>query len=449
MTDHDGGTRLTHVDASGAARMVDVAPKDVSARVAVAAGRLRVSPEVIGLLRGGGVPKGDALAVARIAGIMATKRVPDLIPLCHPIALAGVTVELTVADDGVDLMAQVRAADRTGVEMEALTAVAVAGLALHDMVKAVDPAAVLTDVRLLTKTGGRSGDWRRPDDPLRTDEPRRADEPSRTDEPRRPDEPRRTVGAPPVTAPAPAHRPLPGPAPDLPTGARARVVTVSDRAAAGVYPDRSGPLAAATLADLGFAVDEVVVVPDERETIADSVRRAVADGVELVVTTGGTGLAARDVTPEATRTVLDREVPGLTEALRSAGARAVPTAVLSRGLAGVRGRALVVNLPGSTGGVRDGLAVLGPVVGHALAQLRGETGHGHRHGSAPGPDGRGPDGSGGQGSGHGGSGPDGHGSGHGGHGAHGHGRPGQDGPGQDGPGQDGPGQGGPGVDGRM
>ena len=161
-----------------------------------------------------------------------------------------------------------------------------------------------------------------------------------------------------------------GPAP-VPAGARASVVTVSDRAAVGAYEDRSGPLLAGGLAELGFAVDGPVVVPDDRERIVAALRAALAGGADLVVTTGGTGLSPRDVTPEATAEVLDRDVPGLAEALRAAGRDKVPTAVLSRGLAGTVGRALVVNLPGSTGGVRDGLGVLGSVVGHALDQLRG------------------------------------------------------------------------------
>jgi cyclic pyranopterin phosphate synthase len=153
--------RLTHVDDAGAARMVDVSGKDVTVRTATATGRVLVSPEVVALLRGKGVPKGDALAVARIAGIQAAKRTPDLIPLCHPIAIHAVEVDLEVTDDAVLVRAVVRTADRTGVEMEALTSVAVAGLALIDMVKAVDPAAVISDVRVEEKTGGRSGRWRR------------------------------------------------------------------------------------------------------------------------------------------------------------------------------------------------------------------------------------------------------------------------------------------------
>jgi cyclic pyranopterin phosphate synthase len=153
--------RLTHVDESGAARMVDVSDKEMTARAATATGRVLVSPRVVELLRGDGVPKGDALAVARLAGIMGAKQTPALIPLCHPLAISGVTVELAVTDESVDITATVRTTDRTGVEMEALTAVSVAALTVVDMVKAVDKAAVITDVRVESKSGGRSGDWSR------------------------------------------------------------------------------------------------------------------------------------------------------------------------------------------------------------------------------------------------------------------------------------------------
>lgn len=153
--------RLTHVDETGAARMVDVTGKDVTARTATASGRVDLSPDVVALLRGEGVPKGDALAVARIAGILGAKRTPDLVPLCHPIALSGVTVDLVVDDAGVAVTATARTADRTGVEMEALTAVSVACLTLVDMCKAVDKRAVIGGIRVESKTGGRSGTWTR------------------------------------------------------------------------------------------------------------------------------------------------------------------------------------------------------------------------------------------------------------------------------------------------
>ncbi|HSP39360.1 MAG TPA: bifunctional molybdenum cofactor biosynthesis protein MoaC/MoaB [Frankiaceae bacterium] len=328
--------------------MVDVADKVVTARTATARGRLTVSPEVIGLLRGAGVPKGDALGVARIAGILGAKKVPDLIPLCHPIALAGVRVDLVVGDDAVEITAVTKTADRTGVEMEALTAVAVAGLALHDMVKAVDPAAVLSDVRVVEKTGGKTGVWRR------------AAETAETAELSQPVQPMQPVAE-------------PG---RLPPGARAQVIAISDRAFAGTYPDRGGPLLSELLSELGFAVGDVVLVPDEADAVVDALRAAVADGIDLVVTTGGTGFSPRDVTPEATRQVIEREAPGLAETLRAADRDRIPTSILSRGLAGTAGRSILVNLPGSTGGVRDGVRVLAPVLGHAVAQVRGGGEHG-------------------------------------------------------------------------
>jgi len=153
--------RLTHVDDSGAARMVDVSEKQATRRTASASGRVLVSPEVVALLRGEGVPKGDALAVARVAGIMGAKQTPALVPLCHPLSISNASVDLEVSDEAVEIRATVETTDRTGVEMEALTAVSVAALTVVDMVKAVDKAAVISDVRVESKSGGRSGEWTR------------------------------------------------------------------------------------------------------------------------------------------------------------------------------------------------------------------------------------------------------------------------------------------------
>ena len=309
--------RLTHLDEAGRARMVDVSAKDVTVRTATASGRVLLSAEAVAALRDGTVPKGDALAVARIAGIAGAKRTPDLIPLCHPLAIHGVTVDLEVSDSGVEITAQVRTADRTGVEMEALTSVSVAALTLIDMIKAVDKSAVITDVRLEAKDGGRS----------------------------------RRLAAGMIKAIA---------------------ITVSNRAAAGVYPDRSGPVLMELLRSAGCdVVDGPLVIPDG-EAVEQVLRDSVTAGYDVAVTTGGTGLTPTDLTPEMTRRVLDREIPGIAEALRTAGAAAgIPSAILSRGLAGVAGRTLIVNLPGSSGGVRDGMSVLRPILVHAVDQIRG------------------------------------------------------------------------------
>ena len=157
----------------------------------------------------------------------------------------------------------------------------------------------------------------------------------------------------------------------LPGGARAVVFTASNRASAGVYEDRSGQALAAGLRDLGFEVDGPHVCPDDVDQLAEVLQEAVAAGADVVLTTGGTGLSPTDVTPEATRTVIEREAPGIADAVRRYGEPKVPTSVLSRGLAGTVARTLIVNLPGSTGGVRDGLAVLGPLLPHVVSQLRG------------------------------------------------------------------------------
>ena len=159
--------------------------------------------------------------------------------------------------------------------------------------------------------------------------------------------------------------------PDLPADARARVVTVSDRSHGGLRHDESGPLLSSLLTELGFVEADVVVVPDEIAEIESALRSGIADGIDVVATTGGTGFAPRDVTPEATRRVLEREAPGLAEALRMFNRDKVPTTILSRAVAGVAGATIIVNLPGSPSGVRDGVGVLEPVIGHAVTQLRG------------------------------------------------------------------------------
>ena len=167
----------------------------------------------------------------------------------------------------------------------------------------------------------------------------------------------------------------------VPADARAAVITASNRSSRGERTDTSGHLLADRLRELGFAVGDVTVVPDDVPLIQDALRTALGSGADLVVTTGGTGVTPTDVTPEATRPLLEREVPGIAEAIRQASRDRVPTSILSRGLAGTVGPALVVNLPGSPGGVKDGIAVLGPILGHVLSQLRGGD---HVPGGGPG-----------------------------------------------------------------
>lgn len=336
---------LSHLDADGRARMVDVSGKTASVRRAVASGRYRTRADVIALLRDDALPKADVLTTARLAGIGGAKRTSELIPLCHPLPLDAVTVDLELEADSVVITATATTTGRTGVEMEALTAVAVAGLTLHDMVKAVDPAGVLGEIRLLEKTGGVRGPWTRD----------------------------RVAGAAAAPAPAPAidaAEPTTS-APGRPAvRPRTGIVLVSStRAASGERPDETGPVIAAWLGGHGIAADAVVVVPDAE--VAEALRSALASAPAVIITTGGTGPSPSDRTPEAVAAVLDVELPGIAEAIRARGRDAVPTAALSRGLAGIARGTVIVTLPGSRGGVRDGLAVLDDLLPHLLDQLAG------------------------------------------------------------------------------
>ncbi|MGT2425109.1 bifunctional molybdenum cofactor biosynthesis protein MoaC/MoaB [Amnibacterium kyonggiense] len=328
---------LTHLDDDGRARMVDVGAKPETRREALARGRMVTTAEVVGLLVADGLPKADALATARIAGIAGAKRTSDLIPLCHPLPIDAVTVELRPSGDAVVIEARVSTTGRTGVEMEALTAVTIAGLTLHDMVKAVDPGATLTDVQLVEKTGGKHGRWTR-------DQVRAIAE-----------SPRRGGG---------------------------RVLVVSTGAAAGAREDTTGARIVAWLREQGLETPDAAVVADA--DVAAGLRTAVVDGPDVLITTGGTGPSPTDRTPEATAALLDRPLPGVAEALRARAG--TPTAALGRGVAGLANGTIVVNLPGSTGGVDDGLTVLADLLPHLRHQIRGEADHDHgAHQSTPHP----------------------------------------------------------------
>ncbi|MFF3225273.1 bifunctional molybdenum cofactor biosynthesis protein MoaC/MoaB [Nocardia suismassiliense] len=349
-------SELSHVDGEGRARMIDVSAKSDTTRIAVAAGELLTTAEVVALVRADDMPKADVLSTARIAGIAGAKKTSELIPLCHQLALSSVKVEFGFTDTSITIEATAKTKGPTGVEMEALTAVAVAGLTLHDMVKAVDPAATLNGVRLLTKEGGKHGHWVRPgpdaDHADSTGHAGNAHESSSaaSDAKHQPSQSFTEANAP-----------------------SAVVLVASTGAAAGTRIDTTGPVLAEWLAGLGFSVRGPLVYADADIAVglADALRLEPA----LVISTGGTGASPTDATPEATLAVLTRELPGVAEAIRQRGTAKFPLAALSRGVAGLAGRSVVVNLPGSPGGVEDGIAVLEPLLDHLLAQVAGGGNH--------------------------------------------------------------------------
>ncbi len=313
-------------------RMVDVGGKAVTARRAVARGTLLMGRRAFSLLSTGKLPKGDALKVGELAGIMAAKRACDNIPLCHPLPLESVRISfvLDARRASVTAFCEAAACAKTGVEMEALAGVNGALLAVYDLVKQVDAALTITDVRLDIKEGGKSGSWKHP---LFTKEKI-----------------------------APPLKPVR-------LGAAA-VITVSDRCSKGTAKDLSGPILRAGLRAIGLKTGKPLVVPDEKESIANAIVK-LARKADAVILTGGTGISPRDVTPEAVSSVCDRLIPGIGEALRAAGLASTPMSTLSRSVAGQLGRCIVVALPGSRGGVKDGLAVLSELLPHALHVARG------------------------------------------------------------------------------
>jgi len=315
-----------------AVNMANVSAKQITDRRAAAVGTILMGRKAFTLLKTGRLPKGDAISLAQAAGVMAAKRTPDLLPLCHPLSLDSVDVEITLDSSlpGAHVRCTAAVAAKTGVEMEALTGCSAALLCLYDLLKPVDPVLEIVAVRLDYKSGGKKGFWTHP----------------------------KYVKKPAKPAKAVKH-------------GTAAVITVSDRAFKKIYRDMSGPALAAGLQRIGFSIKKRIISPDDQKTIELHIRRA-ARGVNVIVLTGGTGLSPRDVTPEAVMAVCDRLIPGVGEALRASGGPA--TAALSRSVAGQLGSCVIVALPGSGGGVRDGLCVLEELLPHAV-----HIAHGGKH----------------------------------------------------------------------
>lgn len=300
--------------------MRDISAKYATLRTATARVALRVAPATLRLLRQGKLPKGDPLPVARVAAIQAAKNTAQIIPYCHPVPVDFVGIEFQVSRNRIEATAQVKAVGKTGVEMEALTAASVAALTLYDMLKPVDDQLEILGVQLLEKTGGKS-DFQNV----------------------------------------------------FPTPPRAAVLVMSDSIAAGRKKDWSGRLIVDRLKQAGLKVADYRIIPDDQELIERwLIRYADRSKLDLVITSGGTGLSPRDQTPEAMKRVIVRDVPGIAEAARAFGQDRLPYAMLSRGLAGLRGQTLIVNLPGSRKGTADYLAVLFPALLHAIKMVRQE-----------------------------------------------------------------------------
>lgn len=305
--------------------MKDVTPKPDTRRTARAEALVAMPPEARRILREGETEKGDALEVARVAGIQAAKRTWELLPFCHPLPLTHAEVEYAFEEAGVRVRASATTLGPTGVEMEAMTAASVAALTLYDMLKPHTTDLEVRDVRLVEKRGGKSD-----------------------------------------------HRPVPDPP------VRAGVLVLSDGVAAGEREDTAGRAVREALADLdGVATGPHEVLPDEADPLRETVEAWVAEGVDLVLTVGGTGLSERDVTVDALAPLLDTEVPGIMEAARAHGQRRTPYAMLSRGVAGMIGDTLVVTLPGSPDGAMESFRALFPAALHVFqVRRRGSGAHG-------------------------------------------------------------------------
>lgn len=292
--------------------------KIATLRTAIAECVITMGADTLERVKDKTTPKGDVLELARTAGVLAAKKTPELIPYCHPLPLDGVKVDFAFLDNGIRVTTLVKTIWKTGVEMEALTAATIAALTIYDMLKPIDKNLEIVSTKLVKKSGGKS-DFKE----------------------------------------------------NIPKNMKAAVVVTSDGTSKGTREDRSGKIILERLKSLGLTNTEYVILPDDRQKIQSELLRLIAAGSLLIITTGGTGLGPRDVTVEATRGVIDREIPGIAEAMRSFGQQRTPYAMLSRGLAGIRDKTIIINLPGSSRGTEESLDALFPAVFHSYKMLAG------------------------------------------------------------------------------
>lgn len=299
--------------------MFDVANKPDTLRRAVALAIVKTSPESIQLVKEGRSPKGDIIEAAKIAATMAAKKTWDLLPYCHSIPIDNVKVDIELKESSIEVRVETKTVWKTGVEMESLTAASIGALTIYDMLKPVDDNLSIESIKLLEKSGGIKGVAEKVDKKL-----------------------------------------------------RAAVLVISDSTSQGIREDKSGKLAVETLKKNGFEISEYAVVADDLISIESNLAKFCDElKVDLVITTGGTGIGPRDVTPEATRNIIEKEMQGVSEAMRTYGQRRTPLSMLSRGISGVRGNTLVVNMPGSARAVSESFEALFPGLLHIYKMLGG------------------------------------------------------------------------------
>ena len=300
--------------------MFDVGDKSETFRTAVAQAIVKVEPTTVALIREGKSPKGNIFDAAKISASMAAKRTWDLLPYCHPIPIDSIKVDVSLNEQSIEVIVNVKNVAKTGVEMEALTGACIGALTIYDMLKPIDGALSIESVRLLDKRGGVKTFFEKFDKEI-----------------------------------------------------KAAVLVMSDSRTE--KDDQSGKILIDRLVKNGISVVEYKVIPDEADLIESQLKRICDElKVDIIITSGGTGLGPRDVTPEATRKVMEKELTGVSEALRAYGQKRTPLSMLSRGVAGVRGTTVIVNLPGSAKAVSDSLDSLFPGILHAYKML---LGYGH------------------------------------------------------------------------
>ena len=297
--------------------MVDVTDKVVTTRIAKAEGKIFMLPETILAIQNDVLPKGNVLTTAKISGIQSAKKTAEMIPMCHQLNLSFVDIEFEMQDNVILIKSMVKTKEATGVEMEALSAVSSAALTIYDMCKAVDKTMIIGEIELVKKVGGKSDN-------------------------------------------AVEYRPKVG------------VITLSDSISSGQGEDKSGPILVDGFKNAGCSVDFQTVLPDGSNELVSTIQDSIKDGVELIITTGGTGLGPRDLTIETMGKVFDSKLPGVEQALHAYGRGKVKTAMLSRLTAGVVNGVIVICLPGSTGAAKDALKVLIPTIFHSFHMMKGE-----------------------------------------------------------------------------